>query len=448
MQTPGLEYNTNPSSSARHLLQGQVDALVQFNQGNGLEQQSQDDASYTIRDELTSSSIRDEYESERTFAADSAFSGKSVNSLTFSKAQVSGGSRGGPVEGAQKCEENRRSISKTAGVDDDAMPAKKRRRVRSEESTISMLLASTVPLIMQNVTLPLRITRPTSSAPVNTVVATATSPLFAGNLNLPATSQSTQNSASSTTVSANTLLPALPLAASQAAANNTGTILLIPRKHLTKNRKMRIRAYNYGFKTAPDETADLLHGLTGVVELMVLFPNHTKWPWVMLRLLSNGWTSKEISAVQLHARGTTANNVNLKRRDDTMRYQATAPGKHLFHKVGWTKTKYPEDVPLVTDYDVTSFLLPPKKVSALHAIKLHDIGRDVVNIPAVEDRGLLTQAVQWAMLTGDTTATTNDVLGLAQRHGWVYLADAATDYWDQRGCVRMLATLRAAGWAV
>jgi len=86
--------------------------------------------------------------------------------------------------------------------------------------------------------------------------------------------------------------------------------------------------------------------------------------------------------------------------------------------------------------------------SKLHPVALFDIGRDIVNFPTQEDRGLLAQAVQWAVRTGDMTATTDDIQGLAQHHGWMYPADAGTDQWDQRGRTRMMVILRAAGWAV
>ncbi|KAK1087544.1 hypothetical protein LTR48_002499 [Friedmanniomyces endolithicus] len=350
---------------------------------------------------------------QHEFAASGNQGGYLDGSLASSESPLRVQPKPSPTNEASDGENARGSSRRKAGSDDDLIAPRKRRRAVSDQSPAANT-PSVLPVPSVNYDFSLSAQTPGQStsnqAPVVPAMTTADGSVFATNL-------------------------AFPL-------GNRTTHIPMPGTAST-----RINAYNFGFKDGPGDTVNLFHGLTGGVELLVLFPNHTKWPQVMLRLLGSGWTTKEMAAAQLYARGGSQGN--LKRRFATMRKQATTPSIYpSTEEPGTTPTANSTGIPPVRDYDATAYLPVPKKVSKLHSMILYDIGRDIVNFPTHDDRGLLTQAVQWAMHTGDMTATTDDIQGLAQHHGWTYPADAGTNRWDQRGRTRMMVILRAAGWAV
>ncbi|KAK0824623.1 hypothetical protein LTR73_007673 [Friedmanniomyces endolithicus] len=371
--------------------------------------------------------------------------------LTSSESPSRVQSEPSPTKYTSDRENARGSSRRKRGSGDDLMaPMKRRRAAFNQSPAANTPSASNLPSVVYNFSLPAQTPEQSTShqAPVVPAMTTANGSANVTNLGFPLGNQSTHMPMLGT-ASAGPASLVMPPSTGNIVINNGGTLFAYPGSHVTPSGKTRINAYNFGFKDGPDDTVSLFHGLTGGVELLVLFPNHTKWPQVMLRLLSSGWTTKEMAAVQLYARGGSQGN--LKRRFATLRKQATTPSMYpSTDDTGTTPTANSTGVsiPPVSYYDTTSYLPVPKKVSKLHPVALFDIGRDIVNFPTQEDRGLLAQAVQWAVRTGDMTATTDDIQGLAQHHGWMYPADAGTDQWDQRGRTRMMVILRAAGWAV
>ncbi|KAK0363215.1 hypothetical protein LTR02_004738 [Friedmanniomyces endolithicus] len=424
---------------------------------------------------------------QHEFAASGNQGGYLDGSLASSESPLRVQPKPSPTNEASDGENARGSSRRKAGSDDDLIAPRKRRRAVSDQSPAANT-PSVLPVPSVNYDFSLSAQTPGQStsnqAPVVPAMTTADGSVFATNLAFPlgnrtthipmpgtasvgptplaappSTGHAAANSAGTTslvmppsisytaTSNGGTTSLMMPPSTGNAAINTGGTLFVYPGNHVTPSGKTRINAYNFGFKDGPGDTVNLFHGLTGGVELLVLFPNHTKWPQVMLRLLGSGWTTKEMAAAQLYARGGSQGN--LKRRFATMRKQATTPSIYpSTEEPGTTPTANSTGIPPVRDYDATAYLPVPKKVSKLHSMILYDIGRDIVNFPTHDDRGLLTQAVQWAMHTGDMTATTDDIQGLAQHHGWTYPADAGTNRWDQRGRTRMMVILRAAGWAV
>ncbi|TKA45752.1 hypothetical protein B0A54_03437 [Friedmanniomyces endolithicus] len=395
---------------------------------------------------------------QHEFAASGNQGGYLDGSLASSESPLRVQPKPSPTNEASDGENARGSSRRKAGSDDDLIAPRKRRRAVSDQSPAANT-PSVLPVPSVNYDFSLSAQTPGQStsnqAPVVPAMTTADGSVFATNLAFhseiaPRIYQCLAPQAAGTTSlvmppsisytatsNGGTTSLMMPPSTGNAAINTGGTLFVYPGNHVTPSGKTRINAYNFGFKDGPGDTVNLFHGLTGGVELLVLFPNHTKWPQVMLRLLGSGWTTKEMAAAQLYARGGSQGN--LKRRFATMRKQATTPSIYpSTEEPGTTPTANSTGIPPVRDYDATAYLPVPKKVSKLHSMILYDIGRDIVNFPTHDDRGLLTQAVQWAMHTGDMTATTDDIQGLAQHHGWTYPADAGTNRWDQRGRTRMM----------
>ncbi|TKA69431.1 hypothetical protein B0A55_07633 [Friedmanniomyces simplex] len=424
------------------LSRSQIEALQQFIGMQETNQQTHgDDVSFFASDVPTISHVGHDSYPHLHSAAGDQFVGKMDGMVIPALIPV--------IEGPKR-KSTRRSLGELAASDDGLTRPRKRRQVKHAHAPIVPTPStSTGQSFGGNFTHPWQRKTQQMSTPATIVqaMATATNPVFTSNLTVFVTNQSTLTAPSGAAImSTNTLI--LPHAVGNGAGGIGRTTQGNPGKRMIKGGTMRIVGRNLAFKDAPDETVNLFRGWTGAVEIIELFPNHTKWPRVMLRLLGNGWTTKEIAAVLLFARGALDKDT-LQRRYDTVRYQAVSPGKYLFaHVLRWTPTANPGDVPPVTNYDVTPFMPPPSKVSTLHSITLYEIGKDIVHFPSPEDSGHLTKAVKWAVRTGNTAYTTDDIPALAQPFGWTWPAEATTNDWDQGGRRRMLATLHAAGWKV
>ncbi|TKA76359.1 hypothetical protein B0A55_03732 [Friedmanniomyces simplex] len=422
MQT--LHQESDPSAVPHDLLsRSQIEALQQF---IGMQQPNQqtraDDVSFFPSDMPTTSQVGHYSYLHLHSAAGDQVVGKMDGMVTPALILV--------MEGPKR-KSTRRSLGEMAASDDGLTPPRRRRQVKhAHVPIVPTPSTSTGSSFGRNFTHPRqRKTQQMLSTPATIVQAmvTATSSVFTSNVTVSVTNQSTLTAPSGAAImSPNTLI--LPHPVGNGAG---GTTQGNPGKRMIKGGTMRIVGRTLAFKDAPDETVNLFRGWTGAVEIIELFPNHTTWPRVMLRLLGNNWTTKEIAAVQLFARDALDKDT-LQRRYDAVRYQAIKPGKYLFpHVPGWTPTANPGDVPPVTNYDVTPFMPPPSKVSTLPSITLYEIGKDIVHFPSPEDSGPLTKAVQWAVRIGNTAYTTDDIPALAQAFGWTWPAEATTNDSDQ-----------------
>ncbi|KAK1037218.1 hypothetical protein LTS16_013071 [Friedmanniomyces endolithicus] len=321
--------------------------------------------------------------------------------LTSSESPSRVQSEPSPTKYTSDRENARGSSRRKRGSGDDLMaPMKRRRAAFNQSPAANTPSASNLPSVVYNFSLPAQTPEQSTShqAPVVPAMTTANGSANVTNLGFPLGNQSTHMPMLGT-ASAGPASLVMPPSTGNIVINNGGTLFAYPGSHVTPSGKTRINAYNFGFKDGPDDTRvdDQRDGCRA-----------------------------------LYARGGSQGN--LKRRFATLRKQATTPSMYpSTDDTGTTPTANSTGVSIQ---------------SKLHPVALFDIGRDIVNFPTQEDRGLLAQAVQWAVRTGDMTATTDDIQGLAQHHGWMYPADAGTDQWDQRGRTRMMVILRAAGWAV
>ncbi|KAK3671588.1 hypothetical protein LTR78_008511 [Recurvomyces mirabilis] len=201
-------------------------------------------------------------------------------------------------------------------------------------------------------------------------------------------------------------------------------------KITTANGSTRIAGHAPELDTAPPVTARLPPCEMSAAELLYLFPNHTQWPKVMLRLLGSGWTVSDMASAAMYARAIVDDKVH-KRRCAAMRYQTSEAGRAEFNDPTWTQTKAaPGQVSVVTDYDVSTYI--PRHRKHLITIKLLDVARGVQWWPATSDRGIVSQVVRFArdnpVLCVDFT--TDDIPTVATQQGFVMPRDASRSDWD------------------
>ncbi|TKA76351.1 hypothetical protein B0A55_03738 [Friedmanniomyces simplex] len=194
-----------------------------------------------------------------------------------------------------------------------------------------------------------------------------------------------------------------------------------------------------------NERTSLPHCLMSLPDMLFGMPHSTQHPEVIIRALSNGWTTQLIAATTLYARGIVDAGV-IKRRGNALRKQVPTAGKQLHpNKADWSPTTYPADMAPVTVYNATNYAPRTHIAHRMQVRTLEDIGKGWINFPAVQDCGFLTMAVLHARQLGNTTWTTADVPWLAQTNGWTLPADVHTTQWDQRARARVIAALRAVG---
>ncbi|KAK4541805.1 hypothetical protein LTR36_007337 [Oleoguttula mirabilis] len=217
-----------------------------------------------------------------------------------------------------------------------------------------------------------------------------------------------------------------------------------------RNGQRRVSAWNYDFKAAAHASARLPACEIGAVELVCFFPNHTQWPKALLRLIGNGWNTKEIATAQLHARGALSAETHA-RRNGALRHQVIDGGNLEFgvttftQKTFWGQITDPARVGGVASYDASVYVTRPKYASKPTAASLIDVARDVVNWPAPEDRGIVTQVIELAVQNGLQILSVDDILQTSQHFGFTMPTEAAGAQWDQNGLRRILAAVGADG---
>ena len=98
----------------------------------------------------------------------------------------------------------------------------------------------------------------------------------------------------------------------------------------------------------------------------------------------------------------------------------------------------------VTSYDATNYL-PHPRVNVANSVSLVSIAQGVMNWPTGADRGIVTQAILWALSTNQPQYTTADFPSIALAQGFVQPVEASTALWDQGARDRMRAIINAAG---
>ena len=173
----------------------------------------------------------------------------------------------------------------------------------------------------------------------------------------------------------------------------------------------------------------------GAVELLTFFPNHTQWPEVGLRLYGNGWNTLNVAKMQLHPRGRL-NKAKGDKRITALRHQVINNGKEFFNDLSFKPSTHGHVMTPVTSYDASQYAPKAGFASALEAATLIDIAQGVVNWPMGQDRGIVTQVIEYAHQNGLAQYTTVHVPQLAQQFGFMAPNEASTTRWDQNARVR------------
>ncbi|KAI7164334.1 hypothetical protein KC349_g748 [Hortaea werneckii] len=189
-----------------------------------------------------------------------------------------------------------------------------------------------------------------------------------------------------------------------------------------------------------------------LTELLTYFPNHTTWPYVMLRFRAAGATTKRIAQGQLFVRGVINNEDATKSVDNKIRHQKLKAGDMLFGSGRTNYTSQDAENQLKTlsagrvSFDVSAYTARIYHQPTVHT-KLVDIARGVTRHPGGQDAGKFTQVVQYVLGNLATMAdkTTADVVTLAAQHGFTHPAEAGTDDWDRLCVERMILLLKANG---
>lgn len=185
----------------------------------------------------------------------------------------------------------------------------------------------------------------------------------------------------------------------------------------------------------------------GAVEMVTFFPLHIRWPELGLRLYRNGWKSLSISKAMLHARDKLdyRSDDAVERRKSANRHQVLSNGKYFFQDGDFTPTSSEEMTP-VTSYDVSTYT-PRDNIStsSLFTAKLVDIAEGVKNFPKGEDRGVVTQAIEYAVRNQLDGLTTADIPQLAAQQGFQDPFDSFGSEWDQHAEERMEARIELTG---
>ena len=174
----------------------------------------------------------------------------------------------------------------------------------------------------------------------------------------------------------------------------------------------------------------------GAVELLTFFPNHTQWPEAGLRLYRNGFKHKEIAKVQLQARGKL-DKASQQKREQALRHQISTNGKIFFNDPNFTLKNSANLMTPVRVYDASNYVPRPRVTrSAMTTARLVNVARGITIWPAGEDRGIVTQVIEYAHQHNDLQYTIADIPQLAQQLGFVAPHEASTAQWDQNANTR------------
>ncbi|KAI6912506.1 hypothetical protein KC318_g1992 [Hortaea werneckii] len=188
-----------------------------------------------------------------------------------------------------------------------------------------------------------------------------------------------------------------------------------------------------------------------LTELLTYFPNHSTWPYVMLRFNAVGARPKRIAQGQLFVRGVIDEDAT-KSIDAKIRQQRREAGRVFFGVTTYTARAAENQLKTLSagqvSYDVSAYTARVYHQPTVHT-KLVDIARGVRLHPAGQDAGIFTQVVQHVLGNLATLAdkTTADVVALANQPqlAFSYPAEKATDNWDKKCLERMIQLLKANG---
>ena len=169
---------------------------------------------------------------------------------------------------------------------------------------------------------------------------------------------------------------------------------------------------------------------------MTFFPLHDQWPEAGLRVFRNGWKNADVAKIQLFARNTWTEGAYVK-KCNALKHSVIRNGEIFFGVPHFAPTKQAHLMTPVTSYDATGYRPRDKISPRLMDAKLVDIAEGVVNWPTGEDRGIVTQAIEFAHHNRLGQYTTADIPQLAQQMSFSAPSEASQPDWDQRALQRV-----------
>ncbi|QIX00398.1 hypothetical protein AMS68_005915 [Peltaster fructicola] len=203
-------------------------------------------------------------------------------------------------------------------------------------------------------------------------------------------------------------------------------------------------AYSKIFEDAPSVRIALPEMVIGAYELLAYFPNHTQWPAAIIRLICNEWSTDNISAAQLFARGHQSGDEH-HRRAGAVRHQVLQGGREFFRLANFTRQRYPS---LMHHRELADASLwrPRTNITALDNARLVTLAQGVVNAPLGQDRGLVAQAIEIAVRDARLDWYVTDIPSVVQQYGLQLPPEAANiARWDINARARFHTRLTAAG---
>lgn len=187
----------------------------------------------------------------------------------------------------------------------------------------------------------------------------------------------------------------------------------------------------------------------GAVEVLTFFPHHIRWPELGVRLFRNGWKSMALAKGVLHARNELSRNDlhSLTKHDNNFKQLKRSVGKAFFDDddFTWKSPAYTHRLTAVTSYDATNYAPRQQPAPRPFTAKLVKIAKGVKNWPKGEDRGIVTQAIEFAVRHRRSDLTTADIPKLARTYGFQDPQDSLGNQWDQHALQRNEARIEITG---
>ncbi|KAF2101432.1 hypothetical protein NA57DRAFT_53399 [Rhizodiscina lignyota] len=240
-----------------------------------------------------------------------------------------------------------------------------------------------------------------------------------------------------TPVSSNSSHP--PVSSSQHVTQQT-PLLQVPQPSTTRAPTM-LQKLQGGTPLTAD--IGLLHVDITLEEFLTFFPAHYRWKLSLIRVIYNGWTQADIAAYLNYARNFQG---NMAVRENSIRKVIVEAEKT--HKGGvFTNSNRPMNQP-VHDMKPTGWEPAERYKSDLKDTLLVSLAAGVVNWPATEGRGVLTQAIEYALSNPDRKLRLSDVDGFAAIPGIAGVQQPtgpATNH-DKEALERLQPILRQKQW--